>query len=343
MCDCPVCHKALPETQKRHYGMVYPSAVPPQNRIQGYNPAATGPSGGGAAAAMAASQSTTMALAGISFTRADPNAVLSNKPKSTPASASKRLYHDLMLAPSKIVGENNSNVHGNTTRTSNGPATTQAGLEERIGGAGTKLEQKWDKETEDMMELFDEMREQVQHYRVAFSESNPTASPSSKQPQHGAIAAGAATMAPPTPAIPLGATREVDAYESPVAKRARTILGSVQEDIRNVKKVVEAAELEAMTHLREHRKAKRPVFLQGDDRIGDSDEDEDLFDSDDMLLRCEETLPAVKSKDALPAPDSEDYRQMIILAWQETALLRETARIINRKARELCEKRMIKE
>jgi hypothetical protein len=132
-----------------------------------------------------------------------------------------------------------------------------------------------------------------------------------------------------------GKTEKLDKHDPRVIEQAATIIHSVQEEMRHVKTVVAAAELEIRTRLSNKRSSKPHQVLE--------EEEEDESD-EGANLKSDETLPPFQQEDQLPPPaDSEEYQNMIILGAQDTALLREAARIIRRKARELCEARASKE
>jgi len=115
-------------------------------------------------------------------------------------------------------------------------------------------------------------------------------------------------------------------FEDSVARMARQVYSSVREDLQNVEKVVEAAELDVLTRW---RLEKQPETNRCQDN-GHEDAPSELA--------CDEELPEEEEPD-IP---NETLKELTVLAAQDAALLRETARIIRRKARELCQRRMIK-
>jgi hypothetical protein len=68
-------------------------------------------------------------------------------------------------------------------------------------------------------------------------------------------------------------------------------------------------------------------------------EDDDSADDDVAELKCDETLTLPEET----RPMDPALKELTILAAQETALIREAARVIRRKARELCERRISNE
>jgi hypothetical protein len=106
------------------------------------------------------------------------------------------------------------------------------------------------------------------------------------------------------------------------------VLESVQEDMQGCRKVVDVAKLDIMARLRE----PKTWYPRG--RLALDREDEDPHG-----LLCTEKMPPAEGKKEM---SEEDLKEYTILAAQDAALLQEAARVIRRKARELCERRMEK-
>jgi hypothetical protein len=209
---------------------------------------------------------------GLSFGRALPTERHGDK-DSRASPTSRRLYHNLMLSPSRV-----------------GARRKDLSMENAVG---TELETAWAKETGEVRDFFSFMREKIE-------------------------------------------TRKQDEIEEhilqkddPAEKRALSVLESVEEDVKNADRLIEAAELDILTRLRER---KRRSSFQDAELMSDEDSNEELAD-----LKCSEEIMLPKT-DRLNKPA---LKELTILAAQDTALLRETARIIRRKARELCEQRML--
>jgi hypothetical protein len=120
--------------------------------------------------------------------------------------------------------------------------------------------------------------------------------------------------------------------EEAAETRVRSVLAVVEDDLKNAEKVVEAAELDILTRLHEQKRKPSQSNLE-------PMEDDDSADDDVAELKCDETLTL--SEETRPIDPA--LKELTILAAQETALIREAARVIRRKARELCERRILKE
>jgi hypothetical protein len=117
-----------------------------------------------------------------------------------------------------------------------------------------------------------------------------------------------------------------------IESQAALVLASVENDLIAVKKAADAAELDIRTRLRGHKPHKVTSM--------DVESKEGSDNSDVGPLLCAEVLPETTPVDHHPSQDPEEFRKMIIMAAHDAALFRETARIIRRKARELCERRI---
>jgi len=114
--------------------------------------------------------------------------------------------------------------------------------------------------------------------------------------------------------------------------QALAVLDSAEGDVTSVKRVVEEAEVDIMTRLYyPSQRRQLAKLVDGPDVLGESQGDDPF--------RCNERLPPEIPEATAPARKSDEYREAVIRAAQDTALLRETARILRRKARELCERR----
>jgi hypothetical protein len=213
---------------------------------------------------------------GLSFGRALPSQQGKAGTNGNTYSPSKRrLYHNLMLSPSKLGAKHDVS-------------------KKRKMKEGTELEADWNEDTGDVREFFRIMRKQIDNRTV-------------------------------------GDTDEFSEEEATEA-RVRSVLEVVEDDIKNAEKVVEAAELDILTRLHEHKRKPSQSNLE-------PMEDDDSADDDVAGLKCDETLTL--SEETRPIDPA--LKELTILAAQETALIREAARVIRRKARELCERRISKE
>jgi hypothetical protein len=209
---------------------------------------------------------------GLSFGRALPSQGQETNGKEDSPSK-RRLYHNLMLSPSKLGARQD--------------------VKKRKMIEGTELEAKWNEDTGEVREFFRIMRKQIDSRKV-------------------------------------GDTNE-SSEEEAAENRVRSVLEVVEDDLKNAEKVVEAAELDILTRLQE--KKRKPSYSNLEPM-----EDDDSANDDVAELKCDETLTV--SEETRP-PDPA-LKELTILAAQETALIREAARVIRRKARELCERRISK-
>jgi len=107
-------------------------------------------------------------------------------------------------------------------------------------------------------------------------------------------------------------------------------LKSVEEDMKTVQNVVDAAELDVRTRLRGGRRGGASSVGTGR-RV----QTDPLSNEEESHLLCDEEIPTWQPNKL----EGEKLKELTILAAQDAALLRETARIVRRKTRELCEKR----
>ena len=211
---------------------------------------------------------------GLSFGRALPSQGAGTN-GNTDSPSKRRLYHNLMLSPSKLGAKHDVSKKRKMTE-------------------GTELEADWNEDTGEVREFFRIMRKQIESRKVGDTDKF---------------------------------SEEEDAES-----RVRFVLEVVEDDMKNAEKVVEAAELDILTRLHEQKRKSSQSNLE-------PTEDDDSADDDVAELKCDETL-------ALPEetrPMDPALKELTILAAQETALIREAARVIRRKARELCERRILKE
>ena len=111
-------------------------------------------------------------------------------------------------------------------------------------------------------------------------------------------------------------------------KTVQTIFQAVRQDVQSMVKIVEQTELEVMTHLkqlREHKARYQRYIRKGNDEELEIDKD----------LGCSETLEPTGE----PLSKAE-LRQQATVAAQEIVMIRETARRIRKRARELCMRRV---
>ncbi|GKY93690.1 hypothetical protein MPSEU_000336200 [Mayamaea pseudoterrestris] len=222
---------------------------------------------------------------GVSFTRADPR--YESPASSRPAKQTQRtqvqqkLYHSLMLSPSKTIRSPQAAVK----------PTTQ----------GTELEQLWTEEISKLSTFF----------------------------RHLQNIADAQITSEDLTRVPEGSQEAVVIYKS------------VLEDMESVKHVVDAAKLNIMTVLYEQKKAGRQYRCRSGPNLADDAEleleraEEEFVSPEEMELRCNESMPPFEDLVHLLPESSDASRQLLIRAVQDTAMMRELARIIRRKAREL--------
>jgi hypothetical protein len=211
---------------------------------------------------------------GLSFGRALPSQGEGSN-GNTDSPSKRRLYHNLMLSPSKLGAKHDV-------------------AKKRKMKEGTELEADWYEDTGEVREFFRIMRKQIDSRKVGDGDE----------------------------------FSEEEATET----RVRSVLEVVEDDIKNAEKVVEAAELDILTRLHEQKRKPSQSNLE-------PMEDDDSADDDVAELKCDETL--MLSEETRPMDPA--LKELTILAAQETALIREAARVIRRKARELCERRILNE
>jgi hypothetical protein len=113
------------------------------------------------------------------------------------------------------------------------------------------------------------------------------------------------------------------------------IYKKVLEDMEAVKNVMEESKTNIQTLLwerKKHHKSKNPKK-----RVEDMDWErtDEHVDSSEKELRCSETLPPMAEPQQPPPDDSDQLRELLVHTVQDTAMMREMARILRRKAREL--------
>jgi Tesmin/TSO1-like CXC domain, cysteine-rich domain len=257
---------------------------------------------------------------GIAFFPADLRGVPSSlQQKKKPAEAPKpsRLHHNLMLAPSALLTGSDGTASSRTavkglmmTAFAN---TKGSGL---FGSRPSELEEAWDKETTKVTTFFAQMRRQLD----AKSQGSSRTRDQHHQAQHAFSVYGTSAS---NPAI---------------------LLKALQEDVKALHNVAQTAQIEAHVSLRDEsrrdarwwqgKRAAVVAKLDGKDRKRAGDElwcDED-FDE------AVETAPKVSTGEE--TMNVQRLRDLVVRAAVDTALLRETARIVRSKARELARKRM---
>lgn len=257
---------------------------------------------------------------GIAFFQADVRGALlsqQKKKKNAETPRPNRLHHDLMLAPSALLTGNDGaastkNVAKALMMTAF--ATTKgSGL---FGSRPSELEEAWDKETAKVTTFFAQMRRQLD----AKGQGSGRTRDQHHQGQHSSSANGTSASNP------------------------ANVLKAVQEDVKALRNVAQTAIVETLTQV--NRDARRDARwwqgkraavvakLDGEDRKRAGDElwcDEDFdeaVETNRKVSNAEETM------------DAQRLRDLVVRAAVDTALLRETARIVRSKARELARKRM---
>lgn len=121
---------------------------------------------------------------------------------------------------------------------------------------------------------------------------------------------------------------------------------AIKDDIESIKTVVVAAKIDIMARFYQENRLKRGYFAEAVDPETAGAEVKrsygcDLQDDEaSRLLQCDEQLAS--NEQNLPVANDTNFKDLTILAAQDTALLQETARIIRRMARQLCERRIQK-
>ena len=248
-------------------------------------------------------------LTGLSFSLTHPR---SRKRKSAGGNSGvgkKHLYHDLMLSPSKnLHKETPSIVDPNGTSAGNAVETQRTGP--------TELEVFWQDQTKRLDVVFDFVRKEI------------TSPASSKK------------LAPP-PAL------SSHAIFSESKKVAERFVPQLKDDVEGLKAVAAAAKGDILARYFQESRLKRV----GAGSLGVACRYGTVDDGTVNRLGCNEELPklSVRSQEPIdestgnnssPAQQEATLRELTIFAAQDTAILQETARIIRKTARELCERRV---
>lgn len=214
----------------------------------------------------------------LAFTRATPNPSELKPPPGAATqdatSPSRRIYHELMLSPSRVAAPPSS-----------------APAEKRIGD--TELKMKWETDMNHMREVFGTVRETM-------TRRNEGEEPVALDP--------------------------ADIKQ----KQAMSILSTVEEELGSVARAADVARLDVITLLIEEREDLRWRRKRNDERPTDG--------KVDKVLGCREVLEEDQSSAPITS-DSKDYQESVVRVAQEAAILWEAARLIRRKARELCQRR----
>jgi hypothetical protein len=239
------------------------------------------------------------------------------KKKQAEAPRPNRLHHDLMLAPSALLTGNDGTAGNRTAAKAlimNAFANTKgSGL---FGSRPSELEEAWDKETAKVTTFFAQMRRQLD----AKSQGSNRSRDQHHQAQHSSSANGTGASNP------------------------ANLLKAFQEDVKALHNVAQTAQIEAHVSLRDEsrrdarwwqgKRAAVVAKLDGKDRKRAGDE---LWCDEDFDEAVETTRKASTGEEAM---DVQRLRDLVVRAAVDTALLRETARIVRSKARELARKRM---
>lgn len=235
----------------------------------------------------------TTVLTGLSYSLTHPR----NRQKK-PGVATKHIYHDLMLSPSKNLPENFGVIVEEVATSDVGPETKKR----RIGE--TQLETFWNRET--------------QKASVYFQAMNATMDDSQR----------------PWSWFPFEDTQ----------KQAAANFTSVKDDMEGISTVIAAAKIDTMARFYQGNRLKRGYFAAAVDgvvgpvvkkRCGRGRQD----DVSSQVLICDELLAPETGIDLVVANNAQ-FKELTLAAAQDAALLQETARIIRRMARELCERRI---
>jgi hypothetical protein len=215
---------------------------------------------------------------GICFVRADPRLEADSSATQKPSS-SQKLYHNLMLSPSK-------SIRSSHTRSVN-------------RNQGTELERQWSEECNKLQSFFAQIHDLAETQLASEDIS----------------------------VIPEESTEATTMYKTAIA------------DFEAVKNVMDAAKLDMMTVFYEQKKLGKYHYQNNAKKAPDAllvnlERDEDA-DADVKQLRCDEDMPIFPEAATKPPEDSDALQQLLIRTAQDTALMKETARIIRRKAREL--------
>lgn len=215
---------------------------------------------------------------------------------TTTSPPSRRLYHHLMLSPSKLVanqGPPASELPSSSHKRPHKNAPTQ------FRYSKTDLELQWDEKTKTMQHFWNTARQQIGIEPAPLSSSRSCTK--------------------------VASTVDDDAD---VKQESRELLQTVYEDMQSIRDVVDAAEMHTLMQIRATKKRRRGM--------GSAVPDKAPLDDTDPLT-CHECLPEPEQPVAL---DDDTLKELTLLAAQDAAMMQETARIIRRMARELCERRV---
>lgn len=203
---------------------------------------------------------------------------------------------------------------------------------------GTDVDRNWHMETQELQRFLSAVKRCI-HRR---SSTVVAASPSA---QSRSVAAGGAASG----SVPIEATK----VEKPLDRQAQQFLDVLEKDVAAVSKAAFLAEQNVKTYLEEHCRPSPRRSSHLERAPSQSDEKESLQAAVQVVLSqellCEERLSQDQRSaesntkeggagDTTKSPD--EYQELLVSTAREAAIFRETARIIRRKARELCERRI---
>jgi hypothetical protein len=208
----------------------------------------------------------------------------------------KRLYHDLMLSPSMAVKLPNSKKgqHFQTSSPETGKTVTVMQANEQIKVEIICDQEEEIKKTEEFFQAIRDELATTQNKNIPFS---------------------------------------LFQTDLTTATKAVAALRSIEDDIKDIKKSVDAAKIHIMN--RYCRKRMHVEYLAGEE--GYSNEDENFVTH---LAPEKLELERASAEPSLNAAEESELKELTILAAQDTALFQELSRIIRRKARALCEARI---
>jgi hypothetical protein len=201
---------------------------------------------------------------------------------------------------------------------------------------GTDVDQSWDTETQELQRFLSALKRRVHRRSSTPSSSSAKSSP----PAAGSIA------------------REAAKPERPLDRQAQQFLAVLEQDVAAVRNAASLAELNVQTYLEElggpsprvsHSRAKSQSSLlpqSNEEGSSQSAEYQKLLSDEQLSYELRHnTGPNLKNEgsgEAAGSPDvsGDEYKRLLTSAARDAAIFRETARIIRRKARELCERRI---
>ena len=253
-----------------------------------------------------------------------------------PVPAPAFVVHDLMLVPSKVPTAAAAQLAPEPTLQPYSRRTC-AGAEDplpptTVQGRGTELERHWQRETMELCGFLSRMQAEVERKRAQMQQRDPH-HPGADLFTTAAAAATATGAEPLGPVTTSLTTASVDA-------QASMVLASVVQDMVAVDRVARAAELDMMTRLGT-RRFPRGHNVRGEaahSMEGQAAASEKATTAVADPLLCSETLPDEIQTGNVPNHD--EMRKALISAARDAAIFRETARILRRKARELCDRRI---